>query len=113
MESAMRESRKFHLSASAWSRMTIEQQVNVRRMIVAQARLARARALRELWRGPAAVWVRAAATLVAAWRAVALWRKRRQAVWELKALDDRSLRDIGLGRSEIESAVRGCKRRAA
>jgi len=93
--------------------MTTEQQLLVRRMIVAQARLARTRALRELSRGLAEVWVRAAATLVAGWRAIALWRKRRRAVRELRALDDRTLRDIGLGRSEIECAVRGCRRHAA
>ena len=106
----MCESRKFHLSASAWRQMTIEQQVNVRRMIVAQARLARARALRKPWSDLVEVLERA---LAAGWRAVALWHKRRRAVQELRALDDRSLRDIGLGRSEIECAVRGCKRRAA
>jgi uncharacterized protein YjiS (DUF1127 family) len=90
--------------------MTMQQQLHVRRMIITRARLARARALRELWRGPAEVWVRAVATLVVAWRAVALWRKRRRAVRELRALDDRTLRDMGLGRSEIECAVRGCRR---
>jgi uncharacterized protein YjiS (DUF1127 family) len=93
--------------------MTTEQQLNVQRMIVAQARHARTRALRELWRGLAEMWARAAATLVAGWRAVALWHKRRRAVQELRALDDRTLRDIGLGRSEIECAVRGCRRHAA
>jgi|SRR5215471_7155620 len=109
MESAMRESRRFHLSASAWSQMTTEQRLHLRRLIITQARLARAHALHKLWRGLVEVPERA---LVAGWRAVALWRKRRRAVQELRALDDRSLRDIGLGRSEIESAVRGCKRRA-
>jgi uncharacterized protein YjiS (DUF1127 family) len=38
-------------------------------------------------------------------------RIRRQAVLELKALDDKTLRDIGLTRCKIESAVRGdCRR---
>jgi uncharacterized protein YjiS (DUF1127 family) len=41
------------------------------------------------------------------WRAAAKARARRLAVRELSALDDLSLRDIGLARSEIEAAVRG------
>ena len=109
----MSESRRFRLSALAWSRMTTEQQLLVRRMIVAQARLARTRALRELWRGLSWLPQRATVALMPAWRAIALWRKRRRAVRELRALDDRTLRDIGLGRSEIECAVRGCRRHAA
>jgi uncharacterized protein YjiS (DUF1127 family) len=30
----------------------------------------------------------------------------RQAIWELRQLDDRTLRDIGIHRSEIEAQVR-------
>src|SRR5262249_52665485 len=48
------------------------------------------------------------------WRWVAaLWRRavdlmeRRRAMQELSELDDRSLRDIGLSRADIEAAVRG------
>jgi uncharacterized protein YjiS (DUF1127 family) len=37
----------------------------------------------------------------------AAWRERRRALRELAALDDRMLRDIGVSRSEIESAVYG------
>jgi uncharacterized protein YjiS (DUF1127 family) len=31
----------------------------------------------------------------------------RQSIWELERLDDHALRDIGVGRHEIESYVRG------
>jgi uncharacterized protein YjiS (DUF1127 family) len=43
----------------------------------------------------------------AVWRAYALRRERRAAARELHALDDRTLRDIGVSRSEIEWVVRG------
>ena len=39
--------------------------------------------------------------------AFAEWRRREQAYAELSALDDRSLADIGLRRSEIDSVVAG------
>jgi uncharacterized protein YjiS (DUF1127 family) len=45
------------------------------------------------------------ATARAGWGAYARWRERRAAVRELHALDDRSLRDIGVSRSEIEWVV--------
>jgi uncharacterized protein YjiS (DUF1127 family) len=48
---------------------------------------------------------RAAAVASAGWSAYADWRERRAAVGELAALDDRTLRDLGLTRSEIEYVV--------
>lgn len=42
-----------------------------------------------------------------AWAAYGAARQRRAAVAALHGLDDRSLRDIGLDRSEIEWAVNG------
>src|SRR5262249_48278078 len=48
---------------------------------------------------------RAAAVASAGWSAYAAWRERRAAVKELAALDDRTLRDLGLARSEIEYVV--------
>jgi len=103
----MCESQQFRLSAQAWTRMTPEQQLRVRRLIIRQAKIARDRALRELLRRPLQLLWHAACTL---WRAAAKALARRRAERELRALDDRSLRDIGLGRSEIEAAVRGARR---
>jgi uncharacterized protein YjiS (DUF1127 family) len=103
----MCESQHVRLSTQAWTRMTPQQQLRVRRLIIAEARLARARALRELLRRPLQLLWHAACTL---WHAAAKAFARRRAVRELRALDDRSLRDIGLGRSEIEAAVSGAQR---
>lgn len=43
----------------------------------------------------------------AARQAVAEWRRKHQAYAELMALDDRSLADIGIRRSEIPALVEG------
>ena len=42
-----------------------------------------------------------------AWRRIVRWHLRRAAVRDLMSLDDRLLRDIGLRRSDIHSAVYG------
>lgn len=61
---------------------------------------------------------RAAAVASAGWNAYTAWRERRAAINELAALDDRTLRDLGLTRSEIEyvvgrrDAARSCERQA-
>jgi uncharacterized protein YjiS (DUF1127 family) len=44
---------------------------------------------------------------VAARTAIARWRQRQRAYGELMALDDRSLSDIGVRRSEIAAIVDG------
>ncbi len=44
---------------------------------------------------------------VAARNAFAAWRRRQRAYDELMALDDRSLADIGIRRSEIPAIVEG------
>jgi uncharacterized protein YjiS (DUF1127 family) len=48
---------------------------------------------------------RVAAGTRAGWSAYVAWRERRAAVKELVTLDDRTLRDLGLTRSEIEFVV--------
>ena len=47
------------------------------------------------------------------WRALLLHWYRSAAIKSLAELDDRALRDIGLQRCQIESAVRGKMRRRA
>ena len=45
-----------------------------------------------------------------AWHAYWDWRARQATVEILRALDNRTLHDIGLSRSEIESVVRDARR---
>jgi uncharacterized protein YjiS (DUF1127 family) len=45
-------------------------------------------------------------SLIDVWRAYWVYRARRASIVLLSSLDDRTLADIGLGRSEIESVVR-------
>jgi uncharacterized protein YjiS (DUF1127 family) len=72
-----------------------------RQQILTRAQAARAGALRELGGALLHPWQ----AVLAVVRAYARWRERRQAVRELHSLDDRSLRDIGVSRSEIEWVV--------
>jgi uncharacterized protein YjiS (DUF1127 family) len=99
--------RSFHPSALDWRRLTSEQRAHIARWIVVQAHAARSRALSDALARP---FRRAAAAMAAAWRAIATLVERQRAIRELSALDDRSLRDIGLNRSQIETAVSGKSR---
>jgi len=76
-------------------------------LIMAQAHAARARAMHDLLRSLFELLLRVPFTIVAGWRALALWHKRRQAMRELNGFDDRALHDMGIRRSEIEAAVFG------
>jgi uncharacterized protein YjiS (DUF1127 family) len=44
--------------------------------------------------------------ITAMWSTISRWRARQSAIAELRALDDRSLRDIGLLRCEIDAIPR-------
>ena len=109
----------------ARSRSAPEEQENFKRQIIERAQQARAQAFRDLaevlltlpqtlvgsnWRGLRGLGARVAG-VAGRWRkAHALRRARWAAIRELHALDDRTLKDIGLGRSEIESAIRDPER---
>jgi uncharacterized protein YjiS (DUF1127 family) len=97
--------------AFVFNELTYEQWERRKRQIIRRAEVARAQALRGLV-GAVLRGLRTAAWAVAAtagkwWRAYALRRERNAAVRELRALDDRALKDIGINRSEIEWVVDG------
>jgi uncharacterized protein YjiS (DUF1127 family) len=92
-----------------YNSLTPDEWVKARQRIIRRAEAARARALRDL-AGAVLRPVQTLATAVAAvagkwWRAYIRRRERNAAVRELHALDDRTLKDIGINRSEIESVV--------
>jgi uncharacterized protein YjiS (DUF1127 family) len=97
--------------AFVFNELTHEQWERRKQQIIRRAEVARAQALRGLV-GAVLRGLRTAAWAVAAtagkwWRAYALRRERNAAVRELRALDDRTLKDIGINRSEIEWVVGG------
>jgi uncharacterized protein YjiS (DUF1127 family) len=106
MESTMREP-EHDVSQLPWGRLTAEQGFRSTRLIIAQARAARTRAMQGLLLRLFRLLLRIPFTIVAGWRAVALWHRRRQAMRELNEFDDRALHDMGIRRSEIETAVFG------
>ena len=91
-----------------------------KRHVIRNAHAARTQALRDLGFGMLSIARAAAAggrhlvSLLAdraarlvedSWQAYAVRRERRAAIRELAGLDDGMLKDIGLGRSEIQSAI--------
>lgn len=50
---------------------------------------------------------RMSVTLRAAWERFWIWKAARATVFILHALDDRTLKDLGMDRTEIESVVYG------
>jgi uncharacterized protein YjiS (DUF1127 family) len=107
-------------NAFDYRRLSPEQWDTLKRQLMHRAHVARAQTLRDVIDGgvralrTAAIstFIRALAeaTITTAgkwWRGYALWRERKAAVRQLRALDDRTLRDIGVNRSEIEWVVYG------
>jgi uncharacterized protein YjiS (DUF1127 family) len=109
-------------NAFYYNSLTPEGWERARQRIVRRAEAARAQALRDLAgtvlrplraaAGAALAAIRTLAAAVAAtagkwWRAYALRRERNAAVLELRALDDRTLKDIGINRCEIDWVVDG------
>jgi len=76
-----------------FANLSPEQQDQVRRRVIGRAEAMRAELIRNLF------------------RRLVTWVRRRKAVAQLQAFDDRMLKDMGITRGEIESAVRGCDRR--
>jgi uncharacterized protein YjiS (DUF1127 family) len=111
MESGMRESDDFYFLTFDHVPLTPEQLDHLKRSAERSAKQARAQALRGLFVGIATALQAAAIygrdMVRNRWSAYATWRQRREAIRELRALDDRSLKDLGLHRSEIESVVYG------
>ena len=90
-------------------RLTPEHWAELSRRVAREAHAARAQSLRTSLRallGFLRTPVRLVAAAAREWRtAYGTWLERRRAIRALGALDDRSLKDMGLHRSEIESAV--------
>src|SRR5512144_3127717 len=120
MELAMCERDDVDFARFEARKLTPEQWERLHRGLLLRAHAARAQALRDLPRGVVR-WLRAVAsggrdvnrllaeraatTARRCWAAYLVGRERRAAIRELGALDDRSLKDLGLHRSEIESVV--------
>jgi uncharacterized protein YjiS (DUF1127 family) len=98
-------------------RLSPEEWDLLKRHVIEQAQDARGQAFRDLAVGVLSRSQAAARGALDAvrkrWRAYRFWRERRAAIRALGALDDRMLKDIGLGRSEIASAICDPERLAA
>ena len=98
-------------------RLSPEEWDLLKRHVIEQAQDARGQAFRDLAVGVLSRSQAAARGALDAvrkrWRAYRLWHERRAAIRALGALDDRMLKDIGLGRSEIATAICDPERLAA
>jgi uncharacterized protein YjiS (DUF1127 family) len=89
-----------------------EERDHLTRQIIARAEVERAKAIYALFRTLFLAWPKqfalaALRAFAAGWAAYRIWQTRRRAVAELRSLDDRHLKDIGLRRGEIESVIYG------
>jgi uncharacterized protein YjiS (DUF1127 family) len=86
--------RELDMQLRCYRMLTPVQRADVNRRVIARARAYRAAAIKDLF------------------SRLFGWIRRRAAVARLHALDDRMLKDIGLYRGDIETAVRGTERPA-
>jgi uncharacterized protein YjiS (DUF1127 family) len=107
----MRASDEFYFLRFEHRPLTPEQWEHLKLHVIRSAQRDRAQALRRMFGGIAASLraVAGAARGLAGklWSGYASWHDRRAAVRELGQLDDRTLKDLGLHRSQIESVVYG------
>jgi uncharacterized protein YjiS (DUF1127 family) len=94
-----------------YRQLTPEQWDALKRRATHDAQVVRTQALRDLF-GVVPLALRTLGRALAAaaghwWTRYLRWRERRAAVSELAALDDRTLKDLGLHRSEIETVISG------
>ena len=97
-----------------YRKLTPEQWDALKRRATHDAQAVRTQALRDPL-GVVPLALRATRTLGRAlaaaasgwWTRYVCWRERRAAVRELAALDDRTLKDLGIYRSEIETVISG------
>jgi len=105
----MLEDAKFDLSTIDVRALTPDQWSALKNRLIEQARRRRNAEIRaaigHVFAGPEKFLGVISHAFKRSWRALLVARQRRAAVTALSALDDRSLRDIGLRRSEILSAV--------
>ena len=105
----MLEDVKFDLQTLDYRALTPEQWAALKARLIEQARRNRNADLRatagKIFAGPERLLRVGLRVFARARRAVLAARRRRAAVAALSALDDRSLRDIGIRRGEIFSAV--------
>jgi hemoglobin-like flavoprotein/uncharacterized protein YjiS (DUF1127 family) len=107
MEADMPNHSDFELYSMDVRRLTPAQWETLHKDVVRRGREERARVMRAMVAGLGAAAKRVGAAIARQWTAyLAAWRRRR-AVFELNGLDDRELKDIGLRRCEIYTAVYG------
>ena len=111
MEQVMHNRDEFYFLRFEHRPLTPKQMDRLQREFVREGKQARAQAVRSML-GALVRSLRSAGNagydaIRRGWGAYTVWCERRAAVKELGALDDRTLKDLGLHRSEIESVIYG------